>query len=58
MASALVLASLWAALCVRDPEHPGCQLRPGQCYESSMGIQVCRAPEALYEYKSLKSFKK
>jgi hypothetical protein len=37
MASALVLASIWAAICMRDPEHPGCALRPGQCAELSDG---------------------
>jgi hypothetical protein len=44
MASALALMSLWAAICTRDPEHPGCTLRPGQCYETSTGVQVCARP--------------
>ena len=45
MASALVLASIWAAICTRDPAHPGCDLRPGQCYEPIPEQLICRPPE-------------
>ena len=41
MASTLVFMSLWAALCVGDPEHPSCRMRPGQCAELRGGQRLC-----------------
>ena len=44
MASILVFVSIWSALCVGDPEHLGCHMRPGQCIELSDGRLFCRPP--------------
>ena len=44
MASTLVFVSIWAALCVGDPEHPGCRMRPGQCAVLSNGSRLCLTP--------------
>jgi hypothetical protein len=39
----LFALGLWAAICVRDPNYPGCALRPGQCIEVAEldGVQLC-----------------
>jgi len=36
----LFALGLWAAICVRDPNYPGCVMRPGQCAELD-GVEVC-----------------
>ena len=39
----LFALGLWAAICVRDPNHPGCDLRPGQCtvVDELNGVEIC-----------------
>ena len=36
----LFAIGLWATICVRDPNFPGCELRPGQCTELN-SVEVC-----------------
>ena len=39
----LFAVGLWAMICVRDPNYPGCALRPGQCAEID-AVEICVPP--------------
>ena len=43
VANEFLALGLWAMICVRDPNYPGCALRPGQCAEID-AVEICVPP--------------